>query len=116
MGAVTGRTQAAARTREAGGPLTPGELDAMDAYWRAANYLAVGQIYLCANPLLRELLRLEHVKQRLLGHWGTSPVGAAGAHIRQAMRDRRIDHWRYITEHGEDPPEIREWTWEGNAR
>jgi XFP N-terminal domain len=45
----------------------------IDAYWRAANYLSVGQIYLLDNPLLREPLRLEHIKQRLLGHWGTSP-------------------------------------------
>src|SRR5206468_1800463 len=44
-----------------------------DAYWRAANYLSVGQIYLFANPLLREPLKLEHVKPRLLGHWGTTP-------------------------------------------
>jgi xylulose-5-phosphate/fructose-6-phosphate phosphoketolase len=45
----------------------------MDAYWRAANYLSVGQIYLCDNPLLREPLKLEHVKRMLLGHWGTTP-------------------------------------------
>jgi xylulose-5-phosphate/fructose-6-phosphate phosphoketolase len=45
------------------------ELKAMDAYWRAANYLSVGQIYLLDNPLLREPLRLEHLKPRLLGHW-----------------------------------------------
>jgi xylulose-5-phosphate/fructose-6-phosphate phosphoketolase len=45
----------------------------MDAYWRAANYLSVGQIYLLDNPLLREPLRVEHVKPRLLGHWGTTP-------------------------------------------
>ena len=45
----------------------------MDAYWRAANYLAVGQIYLCDNPLLREPLKLDHVKRMLLGHWGTTP-------------------------------------------
>ncbi len=45
----------------------------MDAYWRAANYLAVGQIYLCDNPLLRTPLRLEHIKRMLLGHWGTTP-------------------------------------------
>src|SRR5262249_33884758 len=45
----------------------------MNAYWRAANYLSVGQIYLYANPLLREPLKLEHVKPRLLGHWGTTP-------------------------------------------
>ena len=49
------------------------ELASIDAYWRAANYLTVGQIYLLDNPLLREPLRLEHVKPRLLRHWGTSP-------------------------------------------
>src|SRR5947199_1921848 len=54
-------------------PLSAEELRKMDAYWRAANYLSVGQIYLFANPLLREPLRLEHVKPRLLGHWGTTP-------------------------------------------
>ena len=53
--------------------LSPVELDAIDAYWRAANYLSVGQIYLLDNPLLREPLRAEHVKPRLLGHWGTTP-------------------------------------------
>lgn len=45
----------------------------MNAYWRAVNYLSVGQIYLLDNPLLREPLTLEHVKPRLLGHWGTTP-------------------------------------------
>jgi len=54
-------------------PLSPEELRKMNAYWRAANYLSVGQIYLLANPLLREPLKLEHVKPRLLGHWGTTP-------------------------------------------
>src|SRR6184192_1031519 len=54
-------------------PLCHEELRKMDAYWRAANYLSVGQIYLYANPLLREPLKLEHVKPRLLGHWGTTP-------------------------------------------
>src|SRR6266568_389947 len=54
-------------------PLPPEELRKMNAYWRAANYLSVGQIYLYANPLLREPLKLEHVKPRLLGHWGTTP-------------------------------------------
>jgi xylulose-5-phosphate/fructose-6-phosphate phosphoketolase len=53
--------------------LTTKELRAIDAYWRAANYLSVGQIYLYANPLLKEPLKLEHVKPRLLGHWGTTP-------------------------------------------
>ena len=54
-------------------PLSPEELRKINAYWRAANYLSVGQIYLYNNPLLREPLRLEHIKPRLLGHWGTTP-------------------------------------------
>jgi xylulose-5-phosphate/fructose-6-phosphate phosphoketolase len=53
--------------------LSDKELDLLDAYWRAANYLTVGQIYLLDNPLLREPLKPEHIKPRLLGHWGTSP-------------------------------------------
>src|SRR5438874_9533752 len=54
-------------------PLTQEELRKMNAYWRAANYLSVGQIYLYDNPLLQEPLTLAHVKPRLLGHWGTTP-------------------------------------------
>ncbi|MGE0883404.1 MAG: phosphoketolase [Blastocatellales bacterium] len=54
-------------------PLSTEETRRMNAYWRAANYLSVGQIYLCDNPLLREPLKIEHVKRRLLGHWGTTP-------------------------------------------
>src|SRR6266536_1266445 len=57
----------------AAGPLAADELRKLDAYWRALNYLAVGQIYLLDNPLLKEPLKREHVKPRLLGHWGTSP-------------------------------------------
>ena len=52
---------------------TEHELELVDAYWRASNYLTIGQIYLQDNPLLREPLRPEHIKARLLGHWGTSP-------------------------------------------
>jgi xylulose-5-phosphate/fructose-6-phosphate phosphoketolase len=55
------------------GPLTSDELRKIDAYWRASNYLSVGQIYLLDNPLLRIPLKIEHVKPRLLGHWGTTP-------------------------------------------
>src|SRR6201986_158137 len=55
------------------GVLTPEELRKMNAYWRACNYLAVGMIYLRANPLLREALKPEHIKNRLLGHWGSDP-------------------------------------------
>jgi xylulose-5-phosphate/fructose-6-phosphate phosphoketolase len=54
-------------------PLTDNELSKINAYWRAANYLSVGQIYLKDNPLLKEALKIEHVKPRLLGHWGTTP-------------------------------------------
>ena len=53
--------------------LSPELLQKMNAYWRAANYLSVGQIYLFDNPLLKEPLKIEHVKPRLLGHWGTTP-------------------------------------------
>jgi XFP N-terminal domain/Carbohydrate phosphorylase len=55
------------------GPLSGAELDKLDAYWRASNYLSVGQIYLLDNPLLKAPLKREHIKPRLLGHWGTSP-------------------------------------------
>jgi len=54
-------------------PLDEDLASKMDAYWRAANYLSVGQIYLCDNPLLKEPLTLAHVKHMLLGHWGTTP-------------------------------------------
>ncbi len=59
--------------KKVAGPLTADELSKIDAYWRASNYLSVGQIYLLDNPLLREPLKREHIKPRLLGHWGTSP-------------------------------------------
>ena len=60
-------------TRESVQPLSPEMLQRMDAWWRAANYLSVGQIYLMTNPLLREPLNKDHIKPRLLGHWGTTP-------------------------------------------
>jgi xylulose-5-phosphate/fructose-6-phosphate phosphoketolase len=55
-------------------PLSDEEVRQIDAYWRAAKYLSVGQIYRLDNPLLREPLQAEHVKPRLLGHWGTTPT------------------------------------------
>jgi xylulose-5-phosphate/fructose-6-phosphate phosphoketolase len=55
-------------------PLTNSELESMNAFWRACNYLSVGMIYLRENPLLSEPLKNEHVKHRLLGHWGASPA------------------------------------------
>ena len=62
-----------AKARKPAQPLSPEELSKVHAYWRAANFLSVGQIYLYANPLLREPLQLKHIKPRLLGHWGTTP-------------------------------------------
>ena len=74
------------------GPLTAEELKLTDAYWRAANYLAVGQIYLTDNPLLREPLRLEHVKPRLLGHWGTAPgLNLVYVHLNRVIRERALN-------------------------
>jgi xylulose-5-phosphate/fructose-6-phosphate phosphoketolase len=68
-------------------PLTDEELRLLDAYWRAANYLSVGQIYLLDNPLLREPLKPEQVKPRLLGHWGTTPgLNLLYAHLNRAIR------------------------------
>jgi xylulose-5-phosphate/fructose-6-phosphate phosphoketolase len=72
--------------------VTDDELRAIDAYWRAANYLSVGQIYLLDNPLLREPLRPEHVKPRLLGHWGTTPgLNFLYTHLDRAIRERDLD-------------------------
>ncbi len=74
------------------GRLSDDELRLIDAYWRAANYLSVGQIYLLDNPLLREPLRPEHVKPRLLGHWGTTPgLNLIYAHMNRAIRDWGLD-------------------------
>lgn len=64
----------------------------MDAYWRAANYLSVGQIYLLDNPLLREPLRPEHIKPRLLGHWGTTPgQNFIYVHLNRAIVEHDLD-------------------------
>jgi xylulose-5-phosphate/fructose-6-phosphate phosphoketolase len=72
--------------------LTDEEARRIDAYWRAANYLSVGQIYLRANPLLREPLRPEDVKPRLLGHWGTTPgLNFCYAHLNRVIRARDLD-------------------------
>ena len=74
------------------GPLSPETLAAMDAYWRAANYLSVGQIYLLDNPLLRDPLRIEHVKPRLLGHWGTTPgLTFIYVHLNRVIKAHGLD-------------------------
>jgi xylulose-5-phosphate/fructose-6-phosphate phosphoketolase len=73
-------------------PLDREELDRINAWWRAANYLSVGQIYLMDNPLLREPLRPEHVKPRLLGHWGTTPgLNFVYAHLNRCILQRDLD-------------------------
>jgi xylulose-5-phosphate/fructose-6-phosphate phosphoketolase len=73
-------------------PLDSEELRLIDAWWRAANYLNIGQIYLSANPLVREPLRVEHIKPRLLGHWGTSPgLNLIYAHMNRLISKYDID-------------------------
>ncbi|HEY3088709.1 MAG TPA: phosphoketolase family protein [Jatrophihabitantaceae bacterium] len=84
--------------------LSAEELTSIDAYWRAANYLSVGQIYLLDNPLLREPLRPEHIKPRLLGHWGTTPgLNLLYVHMNRAIRARNLNAI-YITGPGHGGP------------
>jgi xylulose-5-phosphate/fructose-6-phosphate phosphoketolase len=85
-------------------PLSDEELRKIDAYWRAANYLSVGQIYLMENPLLREPLQPEHVKPRLLGHWGTVPgLNFLYVHLNRVIRARDLNVL-YITGPGHGGP------------
>ncbi|MCF6386164.1 phosphoketolase family protein [Mycobacterium sp. MBM] len=85
-------------------PLSDADVTALDAYWRAANYLSVGQIYLLDNPLLREPLVPEHVKPRLLGHWGTTPgLNLLYAHLNRVIRQRDADVV-YVTGPGHGGP------------
>ncbi|MCB4919396.1 phosphoketolase family protein [Brucella intermedia] len=74
------------------GPLAPQQLALIDRYWKAANYLSVGQIYLMDNPLLRKPLEPEHIKPRLLGHWGTTPgLNFIYAHLNRILRERNAN-------------------------
>ena len=87
-----------------GNPLDTAELARIDGYWRAANYLSVGQIYLMANPLLREPLRAGHIKPRLLGHWGTTPgLNFLYAHLNRVIRARGQE-MIYVTGPGHGGP------------
>ena len=73
-------------------PLSPDLLGKMHAYWRAANYLSVGQIYLQDNPLLESPLRLEHIKPRLLGHWGTTPgLNFLYVHLNRLIKENDLN-------------------------
>jgi len=91
--------------------LSDDELQSIDAYWRAANYLSVGQIYLLDNPLLEEPLTVEHVKARLLGHWGTTPgLNFIYAHLNRAIIARDIN-MIYIAGPGHGGPALAASTW-----
>jgi xylulose-5-phosphate/fructose-6-phosphate phosphoketolase len=86
------------------GPLSPEVLRKMDAYWRAANYLSVGQIYLFDNPLLKKPLKREHIKPRLLGHWGTTPgLNLIYVHLNRLIQERDLN-MIYITGPGHGGP------------
>ena len=85
-------------------PLSGEELKKINAYWRAANYLSVGQIYLLDNPLLKEPLKLEHIKPRLLGHWGTTPgLNFIYAHVNRLIKKNDVNAI-YITGPGHGGP------------
>jgi len=86
--------------------ITPELLARMDAYWRAANYLSVGQIYLLDNPLLRQPLQVQHVKPRLLGHWGTTPgQNFIYVHLNRVIRQHDLD-MIYISGPGHGGPAL----------
>jgi xylulose-5-phosphate/fructose-6-phosphate phosphoketolase len=92
-------------------PLSDDELQRADAYWRAANYLSVGQIYLLDNPLLREPLKPEHIKPRLLGHWGTTPgLNLIYTHCNRLIRELDLD-MMYVIGPGHGGPAIVAQTW-----
>ncbi len=94
-----------------GNALSRDELEVIDAWWRAANYLSVGQIYLRDNPLLREPLRLEHIKPRLLGHFGTTPgLNLIYAHLNRLIRRHDLD-CLYVTGPGHGAPALLANTW-----
>src|SRR4030081_2176790 len=92
-------------------PLTPEDLRTIDAYWRAANYLSVGQIYLLDNPLLKEPLQLSQIKPRLLGHWGTTPgLNLIYAHCNRAIKKYDLN-MIYIAGPGHGGPGLVANTW-----
>src|SRR5579862_6262797 len=87
------------------------ELSLIDAWWRAANYLSVGQIYLLDNPLLREPLELKHIKPRLLGHWGTTPgLNFIYVHLNRIIKAHDLD-MIYIAGPGHGGPGVVANTW-----
>jgi xylulose-5-phosphate/fructose-6-phosphate phosphoketolase len=93
------------------GPLDAGLLRKIDAWWRAANYLSVGQTYLYDNPLLKQPLKKEHVKPRLVGHWGTTPgLNFIYVHLNRVIKERDVN-MIYIIGPGHGGPGIVANTW-----
>jgi len=93
------------------GPLPPADLRLIDAWWRAANYLSVGQIYLLDNPLLQRRLTHDHIKPRLLGHWGTTPgQNFVYAHLNRVIKARDLD-MIYVSGPGHGGPGVVANTW-----
>src|SRR3569833_1510215 len=92
-------------------PASADELELLNAYWRAANYLSVGLIFLLANPLLHEPLRPEHIKPRLLGHWGTTPgLNCIYAHMNRLIRRNDLNAI-YVCGPGHGGPGVVANTW-----
>ena len=101
---ATGQAYDDVTVADPSGPLSGEQERTLNAYWRAANYLSVGQIYLLDNPLLREPLKIEHVKPRLLGHWGTTPgLNFIYAHLNRVIKARDLNVL-YVTGPGHGGP------------
>jgi xylulose-5-phosphate/fructose-6-phosphate phosphoketolase len=101
----------ATRKRKNNTSLAEGQLEKLDALWRASNYLSVGQIYLLDNPLLREPLKREHIKPRLLGHWGTTPgLNFLYVHLNRVIKQQDLD-MIYIIGPGHGGPAIVAQAW-----
>jgi len=103
--------ETATQSAPVAGPLSTDALRRIDAWWRAANYLSVGQIFLLDNPLLKEPLRREHIKPRLLGHWGTTPgLNFIYAHLNRLIKARDLN-MIFITGPGHGGPALVASTW-----
>src|SRR5262245_18649546 len=108
---AAGSLPAQTGTSAPGGPLSAELLRKIDAWWRAANYLSVGQTYLYDNPLLKQPLKKEHIKPRLVGHWGTTPgLNFIYVHLNRLIKERDLN-MIYIIGPGHGGPGIVANTW-----
>src|SRR6266508_3029718 len=106
MSEARGVQRAGAPATQSTAPLSNEVVQRIDAWWRAANYLSVGQIYLLDNPLLKEPLKLAHIKPRLLGHWGTTPgLNFIYVHLNRLIKKYDLN-MIYIAGHGHGGPSI----------